>query len=268
MTTENQTSPPPPELVEGESAPPNNEVVEENFPPELLNDPKACLDYISKELGETEEKPMRQLTLIVEALKPKKSLRLLQRTINIEEKGGLTVYNKTRRRSKGGVYFFLAQRWVKKKHRPVIWPELYPNHSNLDWENRQELFNKLLEEPGEANVPRLVVIGRPGRVIEKGKVVLTSIERGKQKGSWPKGLPPMPPDEGPYIVYIAAKQWRKVKQSIGNKKDQLIIEGYPKFNPKLNAVTVFAIRTTTKLLEQARREKQRADAALKSRTVS
>jgi len=238
------------------------------FPPELIKNPEKCLRYISKALDETDEKPVRQLQLIIESIKTKKALKLLKKTVQIEKDGGLFIYNNARRRTLGGIYFFLAQRWVKKTHRPLIWPEMYPNHSCLEWEERQSVIEKALNQAGEAKTPRLVLIGRPGRIIEKGRVVLTSMQREKRPTSWPKGLPPLPQDEGPYIVYISIKQWRKVKQSIRNKKDELIIEGYPKFNAKLNAITVFAMRTTTKLLEQTRREKQRSDAALKSRKIS
>lgn len=238
------------------------------FSPELIKNPEKCLQYIAEALNETDKKPKRQLELIIESIRTKKALKLLKKTLQIEKGGGLFVYNNTRRRTLGGIYFFLAQRWVKKKHRPLIWPEMYPNHSCLEWEERQTVIEKAFSQIGEAKTPRMVLIGRPGRVIEKGRVVLTSMQREKRPASWPKGLPPLPKDESPYIVYISAKQWRKVKQSIRNKKDELIIEGYPKFNPKLNAITIFAMRTTTKLLEQTRREKQRSDAALKSRKIS
>ena len=74
---------------------------------------------------------------------------------------------------------------------------------------------------------KMILIGRPGRVIEKGEVVITSI-KSSSVPSLPKGLPQPPDDSTTYIVYIALKQWRKVRESIQkNPDDKLIIEGYP-----------------------------------------
>lgn len=226
----------------------------------LLNDPSKCVDYIAKTLNENKEKPLTQIEQIVDALGTKKTLKMLRRTLQIEEGGGMLIYNQSRRRTPGGVFFFLAQRWVNKKHRVKIWPEMYPNEP-LDWDDRLPLVKQAHEELGQAGIPRMVLIGQPGRVIERGKVVLTSLQRQKLPKSMPKDLPDMPDKELPYIVYISAKQWRKVKPTLKSKKDEIIVEGYPAFNPQLKAITIFATRTTSKGLDKARRNKQRSATA-------
>ena len=66
-----------------------------------------------------------------------------------------------------------------------------------------------LSQTGEATAMKITLIGRPGRIVEKGQVVLTSMQ-GAKAPSLPKGLPAPPAEATPYIVYIAAKQWRKV----------------------------------------------------------
>jgi hypothetical protein len=77
---------------------------------------------------------------------------------------------------------------------------------------------------------KLTLIGKPGKIIEKANVVLTSVQ-SKKAPTLPKGLPE-PPEELPtYLVFIAKKQWEKVKDSItNNPDDKLIIEGYPVFD--------------------------------------
>ena len=61
----------------------------------------------------------------------------------------------------------------------------------------------------------ITLIGRPGRVVEKANVVLTSMQQKSDKApSLPKGLPPLPDEPTTYIVYIARKQWRKVAKAI------------------------------------------------------
>jgi hypothetical protein len=61
-------------------------------------------------------------------------------------------------------------------------------------------------------------------------------------------------------VYIGAKQWAKVADSIANPEDALIIEGMCAFDKELGAVAVFATSCTTKLLEANKRDRQRAAA--------
>ena len=59
-----------------------------------------------------------------------------------------------------------------------------------------------------------------------------------------------------FIVFIAKKQWNKVKDAIKNPKDVLIVEGYPSFDKRLKNMTVFAQSVTTKELQRAKREAQ------------
>jgi hypothetical protein len=119
---------------------------------------------------------------------------------------------------------------------------------------------------GECSV-KMTLIGRPGRVIEKGEVVITSLQSSSVP-SLPRGLPQPPDAPTTYIVYIALKQWRKVRESIQkNPDDKLIIEGYPAFDKRIGpngTMTVYAQSVTSKLLEQAKREKQQRSAALTS----
>jgi molybdopterin-guanine dinucleotide biosynthesis protein len=57
-----------------------------------------------------------------------------------------------------------------------------------------------------------------------------------------------------YAVYIASKQWKKVEEAIKDPEDTLIIEGFPKTDPEVSAIAVFATNVTTKKLQMLRRE--------------
>ena len=74
----------------------------------------------------------------------------------------------------------------------------------------------------------------------------------------PKGLPTPPAAPTKYTVYIAAKQWRKVEQAIADPEDVLIVEGFPTMDAEARAIAVFATNTTTKKLQQALKEAQKA----------
>ena len=71
-----------------------------------------------------------------------------------------------------------------------------------------------------------------------------------------KGLPAPTNAATKYAVYIAKKQWNKVKDAIQDLEDTLIIEGFPKADAEVSAIAVFTTNVTTKKLQQAMREKQ------------
>jgi hypothetical protein len=114
-----------------------------------------------------------------------------------------------------------------------------------------EIFHHFFEE--YFVVVDITLIGRPGRIVEKGEVVLTSMQASKAP-SLPKGLPPVPIDPTTYVVFIAQKQWKKVAQAIKEPQDMLIVEGYPVLDKRLGTITVFVQSVTTRLLQAAKRE--------------
>ncbi|NJN99191.1 MAG: hypothetical protein HC875_36420 [Anaerolineales bacterium] len=66
-------------------------------------------------------------------------------------------------------------------------------------------------------------------MIEKDDLVITSLESGKVP-SLPKELPQPPAEPTTYVVYIARRQWNKVKDSLKRyPDDKLIIDGVPGF---------------------------------------
>jgi hypothetical protein len=105
---------------------------------------------------------------------------------------------------------------------------------------------------------KITLIGRPGRIVEKGEVVLTSMQQGGKAPSLPQGLPPLPTEPTTYILYIARKQWQKVAKAITNPEDALIVEGLPVLDKRLGTIAVFAQSVTTKWLQQAKHEAQKA----------
>ncbi len=80
--------------------------------------------------------------------------------------------------------------------------------------------------------------------------------KGKEPPSLPKGLPTPPANSAiTWAVFIATKQWAKVKDSLQkNVDDQLIIEGYPLIDPKSKASVVLALSVKSVAVERAQRE--------------
>ncbi|HMR67018.1 MAG TPA: hypothetical protein PKE64_23660, partial [Anaerolineae bacterium] len=155
---------------------------------------------------------------------------------------------------------YLVRSQIPKEERWAIWPELAPKPKPqpLDWEARLELVPDLLKQKGVAATMKITLIGRPGRIVEKGEVVLTSMQQKAKSPSLPQGLPPLPTEPTTYIVYIARKQWQAVAQAITNPEDSLIVEGLPVLDKRLGTIAVFAQNVTTKRLQQAKREAQKS----------
>lgn len=210
---------------------------------------------IVHQLQETNLEAIEQIELIVQLLGLERAQEFLQEALKTEAEGGLLVRDGNRRRTPGGTFFYLVRGKVSRKDRWAIWPHLAPKPKppSFDWEERLEIVPNLLEQVWESKTVKITLIGRPGRIVEKGDVVLTSMQ-GSKAPSLPKGLPPVPTDPTTYVVFIAKKQWKKVAQAIKDPQDVLIVEGYPALDKRLGTITIFTQSVTTKLLQAAKRE--------------
>ena len=104
---------------------------------------------------------------------------------------------------------------------------------------------------------KLTLVGRPKKVAKAGEGAVVVSLQGKPPGALPEGLP-TPPETGiTWAVFIANKQWNKVKDSMTtNAEDALIIEGYPLVD-KNGAGVVLATNVKSKLMEIAAKAEQK-----------
>ncbi len=252
MTEEIPTTPSPNEATVPDSHPFAAQIAAiQQLPDEIKSDPLQVQAYIADMLQETEPEPRAEIAHIVERMGIEGSLQLLVKTLTVEGDGGMLLYNKSRRRTVGGIYFTFFEYWGHKNTpKPKKSPP--PDSVPFIWADRLSLIQEAAQEAGQANIPQLTLMGRPGKIIEKGNVVLTTLLPKPQPKDLPKGLPKLPETPTtPYIIYIASRQWHKVKAALANPEDELIIQGYPAFSPQLKAITVFTLKATTKLQEKA-----------------
>jgi len=127
------------------------------------------------------------------------------------------------------------------------------------WDEVKQLVREVLQAIGAAKTVKLTLIGRPGKVIQQPSCVVIAM-KGKAPPSLPKGLPTPPANSAlTWAVFIATKQWVKVKDAITpNQADQLIVEGYPLIDPKSNASVVLATSVKSVTQERAQRASQQA----------
>ncbi|MEM9488563.1 MAG: hypothetical protein AAGC55_05435 [Myxococcota bacterium] len=208
---------------------------------------------IAEVLGESDAKPLAELSELVTKLGPDQADQLAVEAADIHGGEGMLTVDGSRARTLGGVFFKLARDRIGRT------PPSKPFRRWRWHEAAQFAQEALNSERGEGSTVKITLIGRPGRVVVRDNVVVTTMHNHKRP-SLPKQLPKLSGAdvETPYTIFIAARQWRKVVDSLqSDKDDQLIIEGYPFLDPDVKGICVFARMTTTKALQRALREAQR-----------
>lgn len=224
---------------------------------------------IADRLGEEEEEPRQKIVRIVKAIGPDQAHELLNHALQVEENGGLMTNDGTRQRTLGGIWFFLAKGMKRRlrKERSLESPSVKQPQQKaalfqrdpqparvLVWSDRITAVEEAETEKGNASV-KITVIGRPGKIVDRGSCIITVMESTKVP-MLPKGLPTPTSTPTKYAVYIASKQWKKVEEAIKDAEDTLIIEGFPKTDPEVSAIAVFATNVTTKKLQMAKKQPQ------------
>lgn len=228
----------------------------------LGEETKSIAADVARQLSEEDPVAIEQIERIVQQLGVESVQAFLQEALGIEAQGGMMLPDGSRRRTPGGVFFYLVKGRVPGRIRGLIWPHLKKKPKQkkqkiepLAWEECVKLIPEAVQNPGEATTVKITLIGRPGRIVEKGNVVLTTMQSAKPP-TLPKGLPEPPGEPTTYLVFIARKQWQRVADSMQDPKDKLILEGYPTFDKRLGALTVFVTFVTTKNLQATQRQAQ------------
>jgi PHAX RNA-binding domain len=246
---------------------------------------------IAKQLHETEKKPRAIIYSIVRKFGAEQAMNFLQKAEEIEAAGGLLLPDASRKRTPGGVFFHLVKTEGDREIVNYIFPYLTPKRerkrlqnqsadgSSLAvqdtnpsltststppakpflWQDRIEVLDTItITERGVATTVKVTIIGRPGRVVERGQCVVVALQQQTKAPSLPKGVPFPPPDSiepTVYTIYIATKQWKNVAEAIKDPEDALVIEGVQvldKASP--GTIAVFATTITTKKLQAAKRQ--------------
>jgi PHAX RNA-binding domain-containing protein len=86
---------------------------------------------IAEKLGEVEREPLKKLKAVVKILGPDKALALCEKALEVEQQGGMLTQDGTRRRSPGGVFFYLVRGSNNKKVKK-LWPQRQPESATPD----------------------------------------------------------------------------------------------------------------------------------------
>lgn len=217
---------------------------------------------IADRLGETKPGPRKIVASIIEVRGVEFATDVLRETLEVEENGGLMTQKGDRRRTVGGVYFFIAKGRMTFEQRQAAFPGIKdrykkpPKKAPLDWSERFDILSHI-NKTGELEDVRVKLIGLPGEIQRKDDVVITKMIHTGGGSSIPAGLPSMPEDPTLYTVYMALTQWKRVEKSLKEPDKLLEIEGMCALDPELNAIAVFA----TQLNIRKKKQEDQAPAA-------
>lgn len=236
-----------------------------NTKPEELH---VQVKEIAALLNESAEIPVQQITQILEHMGPEFVQELLSEVEKIEADGGLMTDDGSRRRTKGGVFFYLAKGKMPAEARQTVFPNFGQRGKFIEWEERMEYVQQLIEadKHGEMRYVSLTLHGRPGQVIVEDNTVITTIAHEHRRTPLARGIPHPPEAPTYYTVYMASKQWEAVEETLRKyKADRLIVEGTCFLDQETGSISVHALRVTTKRLEKmARQSEEDSEAAAQS----
>lgn len=216
---------------------------------------------VAAQLNETNPGALTQIARIVERMGDEFVATAVADTLRIEAEGGQMTEDKQRRRTTGGVFFYLVRGRITAEDRKVLFPRPprpakppLPTTIMLRDAERQAIYAQLKSHPGVAKNMKLTLVGRPAKILKRDTFVAVTLA-SREPPALPKGLPELPVQEPTvYLVYIANKQWRKVEEAIQNPEDKLIIEGYPYNDKKMGVIGVLTQSVTTVNLQRVKRD--------------
>ncbi len=230
---------------------------------------------IAAQLGETDSKPVNLIKRIIQKCGVEQTQAWVAETLKIEEQGGLMIERLDRRRTTGGVFFYISKMamppeimneifprdlWGKKKkaakaggQKPASAQPPVEDYKPFDWEHRAEEVQELLrEEGGKVSSVKVVVVGRPDSVkINVNEVTLT-MKRNFQLTHIPKGVPRPPVFATVTTVYVPLKMWNKVQEALKDPEDRLVVEGFVAIEANKPGYSVYGTLVTTANLQRAR----------------
>jgi len=230
---------------------------------------RAAIEEITEKLGETSPKPRIQIGKIARTRGLEFAYEVLTEVLQVEASGGMMTEDGSRRRTPGGVYFYLARGKLSREEIKAIFrsrpknrdPRQGPGPNSpgpkaLRWQQRKEVLPGLLAEAGEGITARLTLQGMLGaaNTAYRGLVIL-GFEHKAQIDMVPRGVP-TPRGDTRYVVFTLAAHWPRVAAALeADENDRLVMEGLPFYDAEHGVVVLLVTQLSTRaILRGARSE--------------
>lgn len=224
---------------------------------------KAEAAQIGEKLGETSPKPVAQIRRLIEKCGLPFVEKIMAETEVIEAKGGLLTHDRKRRRSKGGVFFYVAKGQMDASLRAQIFPNFGKGGDGtvappgIVWAERIKPMKALRQAAGQISGLTVTLSGRPGKLHIDGSSVMTVIEQRQVKAPpYPKGVPHFDTVDNLtiYYVFMSLRHWKRVEKALEDESDLLVVEGSAVYDAELEGITVLSTRVSTKKLDYQKRK--------------
>lgn len=223
---------------------------------------------IARHLNETLAGPIRQIGMVVKHMGADFARDTLRETLAVEASGGMLTADGSRRRTPGGVFFYLAKAKMPPEARAVIFP--LPHQARkiptIAWEERLPLFESVLEATANGKhglltaLPRTTLMGRPGPVFKSDHTVAFELQYAlPEELTYSRGIPKPPlPYTLRYLVIAGREQYERIEKALRkNAKERLIVEGICIHDTEINMMVVLAVIVTTRGNQKRAREDMR-----------
>lgn len=214
-------------------------------------------------LGETSPKPIEQIGQLIAKCGLPFVEKIIAETEATEAAGGLLTHDRKRRRSKGGVFFYLAKGQMDADLRREIFPNFGKGGDGaiappgIEWEGRIEPMKALHSEAGQISGLTVTLSGRPGALHIDGSSVMTVIEQRQVKAPpYPKGVPHFNTVAGltTYYIFMGLRHWKRVERALEDESDLLVVEGSAVYDPQLEGISILSTRVSTRELDYQKRK--------------
>lgn len=218
---------------------------------------------VADALDETSAQPIKQIGQLIEKCGWSFVEAILRETETTEAAGGLLTQDRKRRRSKGGVFFYLAKGRMAPKLRSQIFPNFGKGGDGtiappgIAWGDRIAPMQALGDEAGQISGLTVTLTGRPGKLHIDGSSVMTVMEQRAVKAPpYPKGVPHFDTieDVTSFYIFMSLRHWKRVEKALEDESDLLLVEGSAVYDAALQGVTILSTRVSTKALEYQKRK--------------
>ena len=224
------------------------------------DDIEAVSRRIAERLGEQGDYPLGQIMKLVTRYGAAQVQAWLEQALAIEAQGGQQTPD-GQRRTVGGVFFVQVKQQIgRRTYRKLMRRRLRRSRRRAPlpvfvWEQRESELAPLLAQKGTLSDVRMMLVGRPGATRDYKDCVITVMQPARGP-SLPRGLPPLPEQATPYIIYISRRHWETVKDQLADESQVLVVEGWAAYDPRFKGLAVFAMTVSTRPGTAARRQQE------------
>jgi hypothetical protein len=218
--------------------------------PSHPTEPKAYARWLIKRLNEQGKGAHRQIYGLVENADIALLHQVYQRTLEVEAAGGLMTPDGRRRRTIGGVFFFLVREALPSEVVEKIflksWDAIHQQRrqlrdQELNWSQRHNMLNHI-QQQGTIDNMKVTLTGRPGDAVQSGNTMVMQLTHTLEYKhlKFPIGTPEATFSPVVYTVYLAEKLWKKVEAELANPDNLLTFIGVCQFDAETQTMAVLA----------------------------